>query len=220
MPLVVAAHPDDEVLGCGATLARHAASGDTVHVVFLTDGVGAREENRDSAERRMEAARRGAEILGIASLRNLGMADNRLDAVPILEIVQALEEIIEELRPSIVYTHHGGDLNVDHRVAHQATLTATRPLPGCLVRAVYAFEVLSSTEWGATGSPFFVPNRFVDVSEFVELKQRALAAYGDEMREFPHARSYEAVNAQLLLRGSSVGVAAAEAFVVEREIIH
>jgi len=218
--LVVAAHPDDEVLGCGGTLARSAASGETVQVMFLADGVGARGHGNSAAERRMAAARAAAEILGTNSPRCLGLPDNRLDSVPLLEVVQAVEEIIEEFRPRIVYTHHSGDLNVDHRVAHQAVLTATRPLPGSTVAAIYAFEVLSSTEWATSSAPCFRPNRFVDVSDYSEVKHRAMAAYHDEAREFPHARSREAIEAQLVSRGASVGVAAAEAFIVEREIIH
>ena len=221
--LVVAAHPDDEVLGCGGTMARHALAGHAVHVLFLTDGVssrGAREDMTEEIERRAAAAARAAEILGAHPPRLLGLPDNRLDEMPLLELVKRVEEAVSELEPTYVYTHHGGDLNVDHRLAHQAVMTACRPRPENTVRAIYSFEVVSSTEWATPAiGPAFRPNRFADIGRHLEQKIQALEAYSDEIRDFPHARSKDAVLALARLRGASVGLYAAESFIVEREIV-
>ncbi len=221
--LVIAAHPDDEVLGCGGAMARHAAAGDLVHVLFLADGETSRPGGVETAAAvagREQAARAAAAALGIQAPWFAGFPDNRLDTVPLLDVVQRVEAAIAEIGPNTVYTHHSGDLNVDHRVAHQAALTACRPLPDSPVTALYAFEVASSTEW-ATPRPeqAFVPTRFVDISGFLAVKLKALGCYGDEMRPFPHARSLQAVEAQARLRGAGAGMEAAEAFAVIRQRI-
>jgi N-acetylglucosamine malate deacetylase 1 len=222
--LVVAAHPDDEALGCGGTIARHVAAGDRVHVQFMSDGVASRadENEANSADklRRREEALAAAQVLGLALPRFADFPDNRLDTVPLLELVKCVEETVEDLAPNVVYTHHGGDLNVDHRLVHDAVLTACRPLPGRKVRAIYAFEVLSSTEWASpAASRGFQPNRFVEITAEMETKLTALACYGSEMRPPPHARSLEAVKAMATLRGASAGVPKAEAFAVLREVL-
>lgn len=211
--LVVAAHPDDEALGCGGAVARHAAEGARVEIVFLADGEGARGAAAGDIAARHEAARRAAEILGARPPRFVDLPDNRLDSVPLLDVIGRLERALDDYAPEIVYTHSGGDLNVDHRIVHQAVVTLFRPLPGARWRGLFAFEVPSSSEW-STGEigPGFLPDRFVDVSAFLERKMAALAAYDAEMRPFPHARSYEAVRALVAWRGASAGVPAAEAF--------
>ena len=216
--LVVAAHPDDETLGCGGTIAGHAAAGDTVQVLFLADGVGARGGHDAAAiASRNRAAADAATTLGAEAPRSLGLPDNRLDTVPLLDIVKPIEALVAELAPAVVYTHHGGDLNIDHRIAHRAVLTACRPLPESPVRAIHAFEVPSSSEWADAGDPF-VPARFVDIGETFATKMAALACYGDEMRAFPHPRSSEAIEALARWRGASAGLALAEAFAVVREV--
>lgn len=219
--LVVAAHPDDEALGCGGTIAGHAADGDAVHILFLADGVAARDSaDTDAVEQRKEYARAAARILGAAETAFAGLPDNRMDTVALLDIVQVIENEIARLQPAIVYTHHGGDLNIDHRIAHQATLTACRPLPDAPVTAIYTFETLSSTEWGSQDShAAFQPNRFIDISAHMDTKLAALDCYDGEMRPFPHPRSPEAVSALAQLRGSAAGVAAAEAFQIVREVV-
>ena len=214
--LVVAAHPDDEVLGCGGTLARHAAAGDLVRILFLADGVSARHDDADAAKR-IVAAREAAAILGAEDPVHLGLPDNRLDTLPLLDLIQPVEAAIREHAPEIVYTHHGGDLNVDHRIAHQAVVTACRPQPSSAVKEIYAFETLSSTEWQTWGDRF-LPQHWVDIAPFLERKLEALKAYGDEMRPFPHTRSFEGVEALARSRGTAVGVAAAEAFSVVRTL--
>jgi len=217
--LVVVAHPDDEVLGAGGTLARHAAAGDQVYIAFLADGVGARGNDKAAAEHRATAARRAATILGAGKPHFLGFGDNRLDSVDLLDIIQAVERVVADSKPAIVYTHHAGDLNIDHGICHRAVLTACRPMPGSPVRAIYAMEVPSSTEWAApSAGDAFLPSRFVDISAVQDIKRRALEAYAEEMRPFPHPRSFEAVEALAKWRGASAGLSAAEAFMVLRDI--
>ena len=140
--LVVAAHTDDEALGCGGTIAKHVAQGDAVYAVFLADGVTSRSNaSEQELDERNSAAKQAHKTLGIKQSFMLGFPDNRMDVLPLLDIVQELERVVLELRPEVVYTHHLGDLNVDHRVTHNATLTACRPLPGSSVREIYSFEV-------------------------------------------------------------------------------
>ncbi len=217
--LVVAAHPDDEALGCGATMARYAAGGTPIEVLFLTDGVGARRAQDEQVLERRTRSEQACSVLGIQPPRFSDFPDNQMDSVPLLEVVQVVEKMISEFAPSVIYTHHGGDLNVDHRVCHHAVLTACRPQPNATVRSIYGFEVPSSTEWASEALPEFRPARFVDVSSWTHAKTAALAAYGDEIREWPHARSLEAVDALMKWRGASVGLERAEAFSVIREIL-
>jgi len=224
--LVIAAHPDDEILGCGATVARHAAQGCRVETLILAEGATARDNVRDSESRHAdiknlcESARLAAEILGAAPPRFGGLPDNRLDGLDRLDIIKMIEAVIAEVRPEIVYTHHSGDLNVDHRIAAEAVATACRPLPGVPLRAIYAFETVSSSEWGpSAGFAEFKPTRFVDVMDHLQSKRRALACYDSEIRSFPHARSIESIEALARWRGASVGIQAAEAFQVIRELV-
>ncbi|MDR1349666.1 MAG: PIG-L family deacetylase [Zoogloeaceae bacterium] len=219
--LVVAAHADDEVLGCGGTLARHAQEGDMVHVVFLADGVGSRSFTPPSArcrelQERKNAAVEAQRILGIQSAHYLDFPDNRLDSLPLLDIVQALESVLKKIAPQVIYTHHHGDLNIDHRIAHEAVLTACRPQPGESVQAIYAFEVMSATEWNAPAAEPFLPQMHVNIAPFLDKKIAALTAYHEEMRAPPHSRSLEHLRALAVHRGMSAGVEAAEAFMVVR----
>ena len=217
--LIVAAHTDDEALGCGGTIARHVAEGDTVYAVFLADGVTSRPDaSTAQLDQRNSAAANAHEILGIKKVYMLGFPDNRMDGIPLLDLVQRLEEVLERVRPEIVYTHHFGDLNVDHRITHQATLTACRPIPRASVKEIYAFEVLSSTEWNTPGVTPFVPNVFVDISDYLDTKISALRAYELEMREEPHSRSIENAIRLAGLRGNTVGVKAAEGFSLVRAL--
>lgn len=215
--LVVAAHADDEAMGCGGAIAKHIAAYDTVNVVFVADGVTSRiNVENDEIARRQQAAENAHRILGINATFFLGLPDNRLDSLPLLDIVRPIEAIISELSPEIIYTHHCGDLNVDHRLVHQAVMTACRPLPGCSVREILVFEVMSSTEWSSSGLTPFLPNLFVDISRHIDTKMQALAAYSLEMHVPPHSRSVEHLQHLAQHRGNCVGVAAAEAFMVMR----
>lgn len=223
--LVIAAHPDDEVLGCGGTLARHVEQGCEVHVLFVAEGGAASRVERENKNilgaevaSIREVAEKAAKYLGFRKPRFLGLPDNRLDLLARIDVIQPIEEAISEIRPVIVYTHHGGDLNIDHRRVHEAVVTACRPIPGSLVDKIYGFEVLSSTEWSSADlGNSFVPVRSVDISDFLDRKIRALEFYQSEMRPFPHARSVEAVRALAQVRGAQVGLRAAEAFTVIKE---
>lgn len=218
--LAVFAHPDDEVLGAGATLARHAAAGDAVHILLLADGETSRGgHGEDRVGSRGQAAATAARVLGAAPPRLLGLPDQRLDTVPLLDIVREIEAAAAAISPAIVYTHHPDDLNADHRIVCGAAMTAFRPQPGSAVRAIYACEIASSTEWSPPSDlRGFKPRRFIDVSATLAKKIEALRCYEKEMREFPHPRSYRAVEALAQWRGASAGLAAAEAFDVLREI--
>jgi LmbE family N-acetylglucosaminyl deacetylase len=216
--LVVAAHPDDEILGCGGTLARHVDEGDQVYVLILADGETSREQAGSISER-WENANRAAKILGVSLHNILGFPDNQLDQVALLQVAKSIENTLVELKPDVIYTHHGGDLNIDHQIACRAVMTACRPLPGSEIRAIYTFETVSSTEWMVPQQDHgFVPTHIVDVSSTLRKKMAALKCYEAEMRDFPHARSYAAVEYLARLRGAQNGLEAAEAFGVMRQI--
>lgn len=223
--LVVAAHPDDEVLGCGGTIARHVAMGDVVHLVFFTDGVGARHAvargggHGGEVALRNQSASRASDVLGTKPPIFFDFPDNRLDSVELLDLAKAVEGVGLQLRPSIIYTHWAGDLNVDHRLVYQAVITAFRPMAESSVRTLRAFEIPSSTEWGdRSAGSMFAPTVYTDISAFWDIKMQAMQAYEQEMRPFPHPRSAMALEALARWRGAESGLMAAEAFVSIREI--
>jgi len=218
--LVVAAHSDDEVLGCAGTIAKHVASGDKVHVLFMTDGISSRHvANHKVVEReRQNSAQKAAEILGTTSIQILNFPDNKMDSVPLLDITQVIEEIILKIQPEIIYTHHVGDLNVDHQITSKAVMTACRPQPNFCVKEIYSFEILSSTEWQISGYLPFTPNVFIDISDYIDVKKMALKAYEDEMHNPPHSRSIENLLRLSSIRGNEVGIDFAEAFTLIRRI--
>lgn len=213
--LCVAAHPDDEILGCGGTLAKHVIAGDAVHIVFMADG----ETSRQGAAiadivRRQQQSIAAARELGIDEKRltHIGYQDQRMDKAAFLDIVQALEQATALIKPEIIYTHYAHDLNEDHRITCRAVQTAFRPHHLCSVKALYSFETPSSTEW-AFGDYPFSPNWFEDISGVpIDRKFHALNAYRSEMRAWPHPRSALGVQTLASLRGSRVGFQAAEAF--------
>lgn len=222
--LVIAAHPDDEVLGCGATSARLVIEGHDVHFAILGEGMTSRKTERAATDATQLAnlhahAHAAAERLGVKSLTFHKLPDNRLDTVPLLDVVKIVEDLVERILPEVIYTHHGGDLNVDHGVIHRAVLTATRPVAGQPVQEIYAFEVPSSTEWSFQRlEPVFKPNVFVDVTHTLEAKVAAMECYATEARTFPHPRSPEALRAIAMRWGSVAGCGAAEAFELVRSI--
>jgi LmbE family N-acetylglucosaminyl deacetylase len=223
--LVVAAHPDDEVLGCGAAMAKHARDGDRVHVLILAEGLTSRAPVRNRKKHLKglaglaEACRKAHDILGVTSTHLEAFPDNRMDSVPLLDVIKVVEGHMDKLRPHTVYTHHEGDLNIDHGIAHRAVVTACRPLPGSGPRTLLFFEVPSSTEWGVqTAASAFTPDWFVDATATLDLKLKALKAYGEEMRPWPHPRSIEAVAHLARWRGACSGWEAAEAFMLGRHL--
>ncbi len=217
--LVVAAHPDDEVLGAGAAIARHAKAGDKVTTLILATGLDSRGAADASAHRALRhQAETAAGILGASELRFAAFPDNRMDSVALLDVVKTIEDVAGRFNPAIVYTHYARDLNVDHEVTARAVATAFRPVPGQTARRILAFDVPSATDWNPAAKPF-APTVFLDATTTLETKLKAMAAYEGELRPFPHARSLEAIRARSVAWGTHVGLAAAEPFELLREIV-
>ncbi|WP_078126008.1 PIG-L deacetylase family protein [Leptospira alexanderi] len=225
--LTVAAHPDDEILGCGATMARLSEEGYEIHILILAEGLTSRENTRDRNSKLKElgelsqTASKASEVIGAKSIEVLDFPDNRMDSIDRLDVIKVIERKIQEIRPQIIFTHYKNDLNIDHRVTSDSVITACRPYPKQVVKELYFFEVPSSTEWQVGNqSETFNPNYFVSINEAqMQKKVDALNIYKSEMREFPHVRSIEAINALVNWRGASIGVNMAEAFVVGRKLV-
>lgn len=215
--LIIAAHPDDETVGAGGAIARHAGQGDEVYLCVATRAYPP-EWSEEVIKVKREEALKASEILGIKQVYFLDFPTVKLDTVPQKDLNERILECVKEVKPEIVYTTHRGDINKDHRLVFEATMVATRPVPGTTVRKVLCYELLSSTEWAG---PFienaFLPNVYVDISDTMEVKLKAVAAYKTELKEYPHPRSLEAITALARLRGSTIGVKAAEAFTLVRE---
>ena len=224
--LIISAHPDDEVLGCGGTIAYHVAKGDTVKVLYLSEGVTSRSEIgkiydwTKEIEERETFARAAANILGFEILDFFRYPNLRMRDMSMLDIVKRIDQEIRKYSPNWIYTNHAGDMNSDHAVTFEATLTACRPRFNLSVNSIFTYEVPSSTEWGSPLlGPSYIPNRFIGIKNFMQKKLDSLSAYAYEMRSFPHPRSNEAIEALAKYRGSSCGVPYAEAFMIVREVL-
>jgi len=213
--LVVAAHPDDEVLGCGGLLAALAKQKRSVSVMILTGPTTSRGSNQDLIDSYAESER-AATTLGVPEYLTLGWPDNRLDSVPLLDIVKKIESRANEFRPDTVLVHDHTDLNIDHQIANRATLTAFRPEPGSSVNLILSYETLSSTEWQDSGQDCFRPNFFFNIENELPIKIAAFGEYLSEHRTYPHPRSCEGIKIQAQRRGIECGCVAAEAFRVIR----
>ena len=212
--LVIAAHPDDEVLGCGGTVALHARAGDEVTAVIACEGESLRYGPGGVGQ--SEHSRRAAEMLGLKESRRLGFPDQRLDTLTLLDLIAPLERAVREVRPAVVYCQFGGDANRDHELLFRAALVATRPLEPFL-EAVYAFDTASSTEWGYPRS--FVSDTWVDISTTLEQKLCAMACYESEVRPYPHPRSLEALRHRAHSWGNQCCMEAAEVFMTVRRTL-
>jgi len=218
--LVVAAHPDDEILGCGGTVARLANEGAKVYTLLLGQGVAARHDSRDKTEFQDHIAKlkkymyTANETIGAQEVFSFDFPDNKFDTVPLLDLVKTIEQVKEKVKPHIVFTHYEKDLNIDHQITYKAVITSARPLPNEVVKEIYSFEVLSSTEWNYPTT--FSPNVFFDISSTLDLKTKAMIEYESELREFPHPRSLEGSKLAAKLWGMKVGMKYAEAFKVVR----
>lgn len=222
--LVVAAHPDDEILGVGATVARHVMEGDTVYALILGEGQTSRGTCREEISREVVEelhcnTLESAKAVGFREVFFADFPDNRFDAVNLLDIVKAVEQKIQELQPQVVYTHYSGDLNVDHQYTARAVLTAARPIGDYCVEEIYAFETLSSSEWNFDHSaqPAFAPNVFVDITDYYDKKEQAMNCYVSELCSFPHPRSLAGMDALSRARGMAAGMERAEAFMLIRK---
>lgn len=218
---VIVAHPDDEVLAFGGLIAKRSAAGDVVSILILATGITSRSVNSAEADAGMQElqvqAQEAGRILGASKVDVLDFPDNRMDTVALLDIVKRIEVFLRETGASEVYTHHDADLNIDHTICSKAVLTASRFLPGGTVRRILSGEVLSSSEF-ASCEHRFTPNSYLEISKFLHLKCQALSCYKGELRDWPHPRSLESVRHLAHLRGSEVGVEAAEAYRVIREL--
>jgi N-acetylglucosamine malate deacetylase 1 len=215
--LVVAAHPDDETLGCGGLIARLVAEGAQVRVLVLCGPTTSRTERTLQPQGRLGEFERAMAVLGVSDFDRLDRPDNRLDTVPLLELIQAVERVALDWGPELILAHDFSDLNIDHRIAHQATITAFRPLPKRNPMRIWAFEVGGSTAWQDPGLTRFQPNAYVDIEHHLEAKLRAAQCYASELRDPPHPRSLEGIRTLAHLRGQEMGRAAAEAFRLVRE---
>ena len=216
--LVIAPHPDDEVLGCGGTVAKHASEGDEVYLCIVTKAYPPEWPEDEMKERRDEVLRVNR-ILGIKKTYFLDLPTAKLDTIPQKELNEVIAQVTNEVQPEIIYIPHRGDVNKDHQLVFDTALVAARPKPGSAIKKVLCYETLSETEWAA---PFvenvFIPNVYVDISQTLEIKLEAISIYETELKEFPHPRSLEAITALAKRRGSTIGVNAAEAFMLVREI--
>ena len=212
--LAIVAHPDDEVLGCGGALALHVDAGDTVAAVIACEGESLRYGAGEVHQ--AEHIRAAAKTLGFSAVHHLGFADQRLDTLSLVELITPLEKVLRETSPQIVYCQYGGDINRDHNILFQAVLVATRPVVDSL-RAVYAFETASSTEWAYPRT--FIPDTWVDISTTLERKIQAMACYESEVRAYPHPRSLESLRHRAAYWGNQVCVPAAEVFMTIRRVL-
>jgi len=218
--LVVVAHTDDETLGCGGTIARHVRNGAKVYGVSMTDGVGARgAEDRDKIKKRAQASINAGKILGLEWLDGGSFPDNAMDTVGLLDVAKVIERAKTLTKPTTVYTHSTADLNIDHRIVSQATLTAFRPQPNEVWEEIRTFEVMSATDYGHKSIiKEFTPNLYVEISETWQTKLAALNEYSAEMREPPHTRSFDGLENLAKYRGYQVGLPYAEAFEIIRKV--
>ena len=232
--LVIAAHPDDEVLGMGGTIKKHAKKGDDIKIMIMATGINARrsinyknssryfvdKKISQTMEKQVMNLRKNAvqssKILGAKRIQFMDFPDNEMDTVSLLEVTKTVEKHIEEFNAEIVYTHSNYDINIDHQVCYNATIIATRPRKNYSVKKVISFEVASSTEWYFPSK--FSPNIFVDISKEMTTKLKALKIYKQELRDFPHPRSLEAIEAISKRWGSLSGFKNAEAFCLVREL--
>lgn len=222
--LVIVSHPDDEVLGCGGTIAKLVKTGSQVLVAFLADGVNSREAEiellKNELIERRASANKACKILGVNDVIFCDFPDNEMDLVSLLKITKKVEEIISNFSPDTIFTHHIGDVNIDHQLTHKAVVTACRPQTGKSVKTIFSFETPSSTEWQLPNSaPVFAPNCFVDITSTLNAKLEALNAYAFEMRDWPHPRSLKGVEHLARWRGACIGTEAAEAFMICRSIL-
>jgi LmbE family N-acetylglucosaminyl deacetylase len=219
--LVVAAHPDDETLGAGGTVARYVQEGTEVWVCLLCDGVTAR---HSETELQRDCAQQACDVLGVSNVVFCDLPDQGLDALPLIEVIRPIERCVREFGPEVVLTHFKEDVNQDHRIAFAATMVATRPSSTTPVRKVMCYETASSTEWAA---PFpggvFAPNVFIDITATLDKKIEAMSVYANthisEVKPYPHPRSYEAIEIYAKRQGVVVGAGAAETFMLVRDVI-
>ena len=217
--LVVIPHADDEILGCGGTLAKHTACGDHVHALVVTRGAKDLFTQKERARTRSEL-KQALSVVGAKGCYFLDFPAPKLDIVPNHKIADGIKKVLASVKPSIVYLPHRGDIHVDHKAVYNATLVAARPTQGDCIRRLLSYETLSETDWASpSAEDAFVPTVFIDISSHIETKLKAMACYRSQLKDPPHPRSLDALKALARLRGSTVGFEWAEAFMLVREKI-
>jgi LmbE family N-acetylglucosaminyl deacetylase len=225
--MIVVAHPDDELLGLGASMHRLIREANVkTHVVILGEGITSRSDKRDLQEWQNELSIHKTNVkmaqkeIGYHSVNLYDFPDNRFDTISILDIVKVIEKEKTDFDPDIIFTHHGGDVNIDHQKTFEAVITATRPIRGENVRTIITFETPSGTEWRASSDPrHFIPNFFISFSNIdINAKIAAMQQYKFEKREYPHPRSPEALKILAQRWGIVIGYDFAEAFTIVRSI--
>jgi LmbE family N-acetylglucosaminyl deacetylase len=217
--LVVAAHPDDEVLGSGGTLIKHVKCGDEVFCLILGEGIMSRlGAEKKEIDKLRSASQKAGRIIGFRKSYFADFPDNSFDTISLLKITQKVEKYFRQIKPNIVYTHHGNDLNIDHQLTFQAVLTASRPCNIDYPKEIYAFETPSSTEWQVKNGSMFSPNVYINIEDTINKKVTAFEEYKSEIRSYPHPRSRQGLKILAQYRGLEVGLKYAEAFCLIRKI--
>jgi LmbE family N-acetylglucosaminyl deacetylase len=222
--LVVAAHPDDEVLGCGGTMRRLIEAGNEVYSLILSDGTTSRHSNKNDEvineiKARLQDSLAANKVIGYKNTFFCEFTDNSFDKEGLLNIVKVVEKYINQIKPEVIFTHHYGDLNIDHQLTFKAVQTAARPMLECPVREIYCFETFSATEWNFLSTDKFTPNYFVNIENTLKDKLEAMKCYKSELRKFPHPRSLEALETAAKRWGTVVGCSYAEAFELIRKVV-
>jgi LmbE family N-acetylglucosaminyl deacetylase len=222
--LAIVAHPDDEIIGCGATLRRLANAGHRVYSCVLSASADARHDRPD-LDRLRRISVESARMVGIEDSVHLEFKNIQFNTVPHLDMVRAIEGAITRFRPEWIFTHFPGDLNIDHRVCYEAAASAvmlpqrlSRDLPVTLIKRVYLFEIQSSTDWSLAPNETFRPNSFFDVTDTFTTKVEALRHFEGALKPYPHSRSEENITALARVRGGAVGIEMAEAFMLVRDV--
>lgn len=213
--LIVAAHPDDEILGCGGTILKLKEKND-INVIFMTNGVSARGKNKISEKRRKNACLKLFKYLNIPKPEFFNFPDNQLDRAPLLKIIKKIEKRINLYKPDTIFTHYSNCLNIDHRKTFEAVNTACRPINKISVKKILSFEIPSSTDWALFHGKNFQPNYYIDISKFLNEKINLIKFYKDELRNYPHSRSVKSIKSLASYRGVSSGVKYAEGFYLNR----
>ncbi|MFY0651231.1 MAG: PIG-L family deacetylase [Cyclobacteriaceae bacterium] len=225
--LVVVAHPDDELLGCGATMNKLITDFNcTIRTVILGEGITSRAEHRDpelwkeELEIHKNNIEKAREVIGYESTGIYDFPDNRFDTIALLDIIKVVEKEKESFQPEVIFSHHGGDVNIDHQRTFEAVITACRPMKEEMVKTIITFETPSGTEWRASSDPkHFIPNLFISISEEnLSTKIKGMECYEFEKRNYPHPRSPKSLEVLAMNRGIQVGVEFAEAFHLVRSI--